>query len=436
MFRKMIGTIGTRVISAFLTLLISVLNARFLGAANVGTIFLITLSVTFIQLFNNFIGGGALVYMIPRAGFYKLFVSSYAWTLVITVVATFIFDFAGTLSKQMDIIPHGYFLEVMLLALVMSFTSVNYMMLLGKEKVKVFNILNLVQILLLIASLMVAVFVFRVQTVMAYYWAILISYLLTYIISFIPLRSFIKVGPLTGLKPIFLTMFRFGTYAQFANIFQLLNYRIGYYMVDYWFGRAALGVMGLGFQISEGLWIISRSLSLVQFTRISNAMDFNYSVRLTLILSKITVIITTLGVLVLVMLPEFVWRKIFGTEFGMIRVVLACLGFGIITLSFSMVLSPFFAGINKPYHNTISSAIGLVFTIGLGLLIVPRYGIIGASLTASVSYTVSTIYQFVAFSRITHLKARDFLLKGEEIKLLISELRHFTHIGEVPDLNQ
>jgi hypothetical protein len=83
MFRKIIGTIGTRVISAVLTLLISVLNARYLGPANLGTIALLILSVTFIQLFNNFIGGGALVYMTPRAGFFKLFVSGYAWTLVI-----------------------------------------------------------------------------------------------------------------------------------------------------------------------------------------------------------------------------------------------------------------------------------------------------------------------------------------------------------------
>ena len=436
MFRKIIGTIGTRVISAFLTLLISALNARYLGPVNLGTITLITLSVTFIQLFNNFVGGGALVYMAPRASFYKLFVSSYAWTLVITIFATFFFQFAGTFSKQLEVIPHGYFIEVLFLALVMSFTSANYMLLLGKEKVKTYNVLTLIQIVILIICLMAAVFMFHVRTVMAYYWAILISYLLSYSISFIPLWKFLQIEPLSGLKPIFRTMFRFGTYAQFANIFQMMNYRIGYYMVDFWFGRSALGVMGLGFQISEGLWIISRSLALVQFTRISNAMDFNYSVRLTLILSKITIVVTTLAVICLMALPQVFFTSIFGKEFGMIRIVIACLGFGIITLSFSMILSHFFSGINKPYHNTISSAIGLVFTVGIGLLLVPRYGITGASLTASISYTASTIYQFIVFSRMTRLRAKDFLLTRSEISLLISEVRNFAFKGRVPDLSQ
>jgi len=426
MFRKIIGTVGTRVVSAFLTLLISVLNARFLGAANVGTIFLITLSVTFIQLFNNFIGGGALVYMTPRAGFFKLFVSGYAWTFFVTIFGTLFFEFAGTFSTHLEVIPHGYFLPVLILAMTMAFTSVNYMLLLGKEKVKTYNILTLIQIIVLIVCLVGAVFMFHVKTVMAYYWAILISYAISWLASFFPLLRFLKVEPLTGLKPIFMTMFRFGTYAQFANIFQLLNYRIGYYLVDIWFGRSALGVMGLGFSISEGLWIISRSLALVQFTRISNANDFNYSVRLTLILSKITVVVTTAAVLCLLALPEVVFRKIFGPEFGEIRIVIACLGFGIITLSFSMILSHFFAGINKPYHNTISSAIGLVFTVGLGLLVVPRFGIIGASLTASVSYTVSALYQFIIFSRMTKLTARDFMLTMSEIKLLVAEVKNFT----------
>ena len=436
MFRKIIGTIGTRVISAVLTLLISVLNARCLGPANLGTIALIILSVTFIQLFNNFIGGGALIYMTPRAGFFKLFVSGYAWTLVITVLASFIFEFTGSLSRQLEVIPHGYFIEVLALAMVMSFTSVNYMLLLGKEQVKTYNFLTLLQIIVLIITLLTSVFVFHVRTVMAFYWAILISYLISFIASFFPLLKFWKFEPLKGMKRLFGDMLRFGTYTQFANIFQLMNYRVGYYMVDIWFGHATLGIMSLGFQISEGLWIISRSLAMVQFTRISNAMDFDYSVRLTLILSKITILVTTVAVLCLVALPEFFFQMIFGREFGEIRIVIAFLGFGIIALSFSMILSQFFSGVNKPYHNTVSSAIGLVFTFGLGFLIIPRYGIIGAAVTASVSYSMSALYQFIVFSKMTRLRAKDFLLTMQEIRLLISEVRNFAFKGREAGLSQ
>ena len=432
MFRKIIGTIGTRVFSAFLTLLISALNAR-LGPSNMGTITLITLSVTYIQLLNNFIGGGALVYMSPRAVFFKLFVSSYTWTFFVTIIGTCVFGSIDLFSTSVEVIPKGYFIEVLVLALIMSFASVNYMLLLGREKVKTFNILNLVQIITLIVCLLIAVYVFKVRTVMAYYWAILISYCISFVFSFIPLLEFWKIEPLTGLKAIFSVMFRYGTYAQFANIFQLFNYRIGYYLVDYWYGRATLGVLGLGFQLSEGLWIISRSLAMVQFTRISNTIDSKYHVRITLILSKIAIVVTTLAVICLVALPQIVYRKIFGPGYDDIKLVIASLAFGIITLSFSMILSHYFSGINKPYHNTISSAIGLVFTLLLGFLLIPRFGLIGASITASISYSISALYQFIIFSKMNRLKPRDFLLTLSELKLLIGEVKNFSWKGGTPE---
>lgn len=84
----------------------------------------------------------------------------------------------------------------------------------------------------------------------------------------------------------------------------------------------------------------------------------------------------------------------------------------------------------------ISSAIGLVFTVGLGLLIVPRYGILGAAATASVSYTISTIYQLVVFIRMTQLKARDFILTAAEIKLLVGEVRNLSWKSEIQKIIQ
>lgn len=435
MFRKIIGTLGTRLVTALVTFLITALNTRYLGAENVGTIYLITLSVTIIQLFNNFMGGSSLVYMTPRTGFTKLFIAGNAWTFFITLLSVLAMKLAGSFSAGLEFIPRGYTLEVIVLAMVMSFTSVNYMLILGKEKVSSFNLLNLLQVLILIICLLMAVFVFHVRTVMAYYWAILISYGFSWMLSFLPIASFLRDFTIQGMKPLLVSLLRYGTFVQFANIFQLMNYRVSFYMVDFWFGRTALGVMGPGFSIAEGLWIISRSLAMVQYTRISNVMDFDYSVRLTLILAKIAIALTTIAVCILVAVPEWVFCRVFGNEFGMIRTVVACLGPGIIALSFSMILSHFFSGIDKPYHNTVSSGLGLVFTLAAGFLLVPRFGIIGASLAASVSYTVSTIYQLIVFLRMTDLRMRDFIPNRRELGLLADALRNLGRRSNVSELS-
>lgn len=428
MFSKIIGTIGTRLVGAVLAFLINVINARFLGAANCGTIYLIILSVTYILLFNTFIGGGALVYMTPRADFFKLFFSSYSWTLLVTGVSTYVFELLGHLGKHFEVIPHGYFYHVLLLALVMSLTNVNYMLLLGKEKVRIYNLFNLAQTVFLLILLLAGVFLFHTRDVITYYRAIFISYAIVYLVSLYYILPYLVLSSLKGLRPIFNTMFRFGTYAFFANIFQQMNYRLGVYIVEVWYGRASVGVLSIGFSLSEGLWIISRSLAVVQLARISNSKDIQYSVKLTLTLSKIAMMVTSVSVLCLVSIPSFVYTKIFGPEFGMIRLVIAFLGLGIISLSFSMVLSPFFSGINKVYHNMISSALGLVFTLVLGFILIPRFGIIGASVTASISYTVSTIYQLIVFIKLSHLGIKDFLLTKGDVRLLISESRNFLRL--------
>jgi len=96
---------------------------------------------------------------------------------------------------------------------------------------------------------------------------------------------------------------------------------------------------------------------------------------------------------------------------------------GILTFSVSIILSPYFSGMGKPIHNTISAAIGLVFTISATLLLIPRLGLPGGALAASLAYTASTIYQFVVFVRITHVRARDFLLTGKDITAFVTMIR-------------
>jgi len=423
MFKKILGTVGTRLINAVLALIAASLNANYLGAENVGTIYLMVFSVTIIQLFNNFVGGGALIYLAPRAGIFKLFVPAVIWTFVTTILTTFLLFFLGTTAPALGLIPEGYLGPVLFLALAISFSSVNYMLLLGKEKIKAYNMVNLLQICTLFLLLLLLLFGFHIRTAMAYYWALFGSYAMAWAVSFYLLLPLLKVEPLTGMKQLLGEIFRFGGYIQFANIFQQLNYRLSLKFVDMFAGRAAVGVLSVGLTLSEGLWMLSRSMATVQYSRLSNAMDNNYAMRLTLTFIKITWIFTLVGMLLLLLLPVSVYTTLFGAQFADLRLVIASLAIGIVTLSVSMILSSFFSAINKPFHNTISSSIGLVFTIGLGFLLIPAWGIAGAGIAASVSYSMATLYQLLVFIRLAKPPLRDFLLTRSEIYLLIAEIR-------------
>lgn len=423
MFKNILSTIFTRLFTAAVTLLIVVINARQLGAGNLGTISLIILAVTIIQLFNNFVAGGALIYMTPRAGIFRLIIPAVVWTVSCTLIISFFLWSLGSFSEKLDIIPKGYFYEVISLALIISLSSMTLNFLLGLEKVIAFNLISIVHITLTLACLCSFIFIFHNHSVMAYYWALFISHSLVFLIGLFNILPSVKIVPLAGMKQLIKEIFRFGFYIQVANFFQQLNYRLSYYIIDFFSGRLALGVFSVGVQVSEGVWLIPRSIGMVQYARISNQMDPLYANRLTLTLAKITWVVTLLAMVVILLIPGIFFQLVFGAEFSQIRPVIASLGVGIITLSVSMVFSQFFSGINRPYHNTVSSAIGLVFTLGAGLFLIPRWGIIGAGITASISYTVATAYQFIVFMNVSHLKARDFLIRESEVQLLISELK-------------
>ena len=222
-------------------------------------------------------------------------------------------------------------------------------------------------------------------------------------------------------------LFSFGAYVQFANIFQTMNYRLSLKFVDLFIGRSAVGVLTIGMQLAEGLWLISKSIGTVQYSRMANEMNFGYSVRLTLTFAKISWAVTAIAMGILLCIPQFVFTALFSNSFQDVKTVIMSLAGGIVMLSVSIIFSGFFSAINKPYHNMVGSAIGLVFTIALGWILIPRLGIAGAGISASISYFFITAYQFMVFSRMTKLRFRDFMLTRNEVMLLVRELKSLSN---------
>lgn len=411
------GTMGTRAIAALLAFGSWMLAANILGAGPTGTISLIIFSVTLVQLLTNFTAGSGLVYYTPREGVFRLIIPAYVLTPILALAGVGILVVAGLVSESAGIIPDGYVGEVFALALVISFSAANNMFLLGLGKVKAYNLVILLQAVVLALVLVICFFVFRSFYLISFYMALLLSHFLAMLVSFWFLRQEIRKTSLSGGGGIIRKLFRFSSFVQAANVFQTLNYRMGLKFVDHFLGRASVGILTIGLQLSEAVWILSRSISTVQYSKLSNEMKFDYAVRLTLALVKISFIITLLPMAVLSLLPESFYMIFLPASFSGLRPVILSLAPGIVVLSVSMVLSSYFSAINKPYHNMISSAAGLVITVVAGLWLIPRYGLPGAGWMASASYMVVTSYQLLVFYRISGLRPKDFLPKKTDWQL-------------------
>jgi O-antigen/teichoic acid export membrane protein len=126
----------------------------------------------------------------------------------------------------------------------------------------------------------------------------------------------------------------------------------------------------------------------------------------------------------LILIPQSVFSYFFGPDFHELPVVIISLASGILFFSLTFSLSSYFSGIGKPYHNSIAAAIGFVFTVSLGLILIPRYKLAGAGITASVVYLSMLVYQLFFFLKISGAKAKEMLLTTADIRLFMAELKN------------
>lgn len=84
--------------------------------------------------------------------------------------------------------------------------------------------------------------------------------------------SRLEIAPIYSVSVVS-QMFRYGLQNQVAHITQLLSFRLSYYVLGEYKGLAAVGVFGNGISIAESIWLIAKSMSLVQYSWVANSDD-------------------------------------------------------------------------------------------------------------------------------------------------------------------
>ena len=193
-------------------------------------------------------------------------------------------------------------------------------------------------------------------------------------------------------------------------------------------GKKELGIYSNGVSIIESIWLISGSITLVQYSRIANTDDESYSQNLTIKLTKISLILASVVIIPLIILPQSFYVFMFGAEFGKVNQVIWTLAPGVVIFNITSVIGHYFSGTGKYHINTISMVAGFVITIACGLILIPVYGIIGAGITASISYIITSFIIAIIFSRKTKTSIFELLPKWNDInsyyKDLISYLKN------------
>ncbi len=417
MVRKILGNFGVRLISAIVNLMIAVVVSQYLGASGKGEQSLVLTMIAIVTIFDNMVGGASIVYLTNKLRIRELFVASYLWTLIVSV-------FSYIVLVLVELVPEKFILSVVILSTVSSIVSIHSSVLLGKENLKSFNLLSFLVPLISLFALLLQFALNWNRTAEAYVYALYAAYGITLLVSILLIMGHVKKDTtfqFSNTWRTFKSLFYYGFQNQLAHVFQLLSFRISYFFLQRDCGEAEVGIYSNAVSVIESIWMISTSISLWQYAKISNSTDVNYTKTITEQLTKYGLLTAFVALTVLLFLPADFYSWLFGKEFRGLNELMWYLAPGIWVFNYALIIGHYFSGHGKYYVNAIASGIGLIVTVISAFILIPALHIQGAAISASISYFITSLVVILYFRK----EGANFVVFPSigELKLTIRQLK-------------
>lgn len=396
--------VGTTLLSQSLMLLLSLataaITARWLGPVGKGQLSLVLLLPGMIQLFLGFGINTANVYF---AGSQRLSVSELTYN---SVMFALLGTFLGFVIVLLLVICHLFpvflpgvpvgFVLLGMLVLPLGLVSSNFSSVLqGLRRILTLNFLSVLQAVLAILLLLL----FVVWLDMGVAGAILASLAASLCLLAGTVLCLRREGgsfwPKWNRRVIGLTL-DYGLKGYAGNLLQFFNYRLDALIVNAFIGSAAVGIYGVAVVLAELLWQLPNSVSFVIFPKAAGT-DREKMNRFTPRVFWIVLAISLVGAIMLTLGGKLIIRLIFSTSFLDAYVPLLILLPGVVLLGIGKVLTNDIAGRGYPQYNSIISGAALVITVTLDLALIPRMGIVGAALAATVAYSLTFVLAVVFY---------------------------------------
>lgn len=411
--------------SVILVYLISVLITRFLGAEGEGNIAL----VMNLALTVSYFGGMGLnisniyFYNTDNSKLNKIYWNSVLYILIFSMILIGIYYFLtpiilknvfrGYINAVYPVVAFSLFINVFISTLSARLWFIRY------------GIVYILHNVIYLLSILVLIVIGRF-TLLNTIYAVVLAYFITFIVCYILSGKGIgRSGPdLLLLKE----SIKYGIKGHLGNIFQRFNYKLDLYFINFLIAGEAISEVGyysIAAKVAEVLIFIPRSVSTVLFPVVASIKDEKEAGIITARICRITFLIVFIVAVLLLLFGNLIIPFCFGKDFSKSIVPMFFLLPGIVFLSVANILSNYFLGKGLPQIGAYSSFIALIATIIFDFLLIPKFGIIGASVASSISYMTCTFCFVYFFIKKTGLPVRSFMLVNkDDIKYIIDTLKN------------
>lgn len=374
-------TIVSKSLILLLNFAVVVLTTQLWGADGRGAVAIFVADLSLISIFANVFTGSSVSYFFSKLGTSKLFSAAYLWSFIVSAVGAIVLLFTG----QTQVAPFLFAASAL-----MGLLAFHNSLFVGDQKISYYNLITVLQPALLLLCMLVCHMLWPQLGYYCYFYAQTVSLLLMVLICRY-LRG--KMGvhlhwdlDLSASRQ----LLSFGWKTELSSFLQFFNYRLTYYLLAYFISQGSVGIFSIGVTIAEAIWIVSRSVSMVQYSNVLKQGNTMQSRKETMSLALVSLGISMVCILVILLLPASLFAFVFGPEFTGVKRVVLLLAPGILAIAFSNVLGNYFSAIRQLNILIVKSLVGLMFTLVLALWLIPKWQIDGACVVNAASYIVSS----------------------------------------------
>jgi O-antigen/teichoic acid export membrane protein len=387
----------------------AVLVARYLGPKDKGVLTFASLVVAWVATFGNFSLADATVYMAGRREFSPA--QAATGTFLFSVLAGTSYGLAVFLLVHFGIVhwPVGdlrvfniLLLLIPLQLLVNNFTAIVQ----GLSLFKAYSVFMLLSSGLFFVAVLVATRAASNRLV-----GVVVAMIITAAFNAAALLVYLA-KTITG-RPQFSLRFlkeglHYGLRAHVSVILETINRRLDQLVLGALVDPTELGWYSIAVSISELPQLLPDSIGTVLFPRVAG--DQANAAAITTRSCRVTVLVMLATTVAIVACGRPMIGIIYGAAFLPAFKSLFWLCPGIVFLSLSKILTKYLCGMGKPQTVVWTTLGSALVTLVLIFPLVKHYGMVGAAIVSSISYTVGALFNLVFSARLSGCRFSSFLV--------------------------
>jgi len=425
-----INTILIQFFVLIISVAISIITARILGAEGKGSLALILLIPTLAITLGRIGIGHAINYYASKTSPSRLIVNSFFLSLFLSIVlivlallSVYFFKnvFWGKVNEKILVficflIPFSL-LQMHLNAVMQGYYKINYYNFLIISQPIIYLFILIISIIILRLGLLGAVISWTMSLLAAFFLSV-----------FFILKEF-KLKEISLDFKFMKQLLTFGAKAHIGNVFKDLTYRVDILIVASFLSPAFVGYYVVAVTLAETIWKIPNAIGAVLLPRIAHFTK-NQARIFTPIVCRRTILPVIVICLLVFVLGKNLIIFAFGKEFQPSVSVLVLLLPGVLAFSIWKILANDIIAQGHPIVYSFTTGLALFIMIVMDLFLIPRFGINGAAIGSSISYIVATVFVIFIYMKITKNTLKSLLIPLKSDFVFYKDFLNMSNFGQ------